>query len=163
MGVEIGINWMRGPSVCPFIVPATRKGERFHSKRCCARRELKQIAFGERKGIMELSAPSRSLCVFVFPLVTEVLAESTEKQLSWKETNSESELFRMDGICEKFVHLYSSSFQLAADDNSNESMPSNLWNTQKACWKKLYLTGWDVTNVMLMIYYNNQRVISDLR
>lgn len=44
---------------------ATRKGERFHSKRCYAQRELKQIAFGERKGIIELSALSRSLCACV--------------------------------------------------------------------------------------------------
>lgn len=58
---------------------ATRKGERFHSKRCCARRELKQIAFGERKGIMELSAPSRSLCVCLSFLLWQRFLQSPQR------------------------------------------------------------------------------------
>lgn len=98
--------------------------------------------WGEKRNYRTVRSFSVSLCVFVFSLVTEVLAESTEKQLSWREANSESELFRMDGICEKFCPT--PFFQLAAgavlqsEDNSNESMLCNLWNNKRLFWKELY-------------------------
>lgn len=150
MGVEIGINWMRGPSVCPFI----EKARDFIQKDVALKGIKANRIWGEKRNYRTVRSFSVSLCVFVFSLVTEVLAESTEKQLSWREANSESELFRMDGICEKFCPT--PFFQLAAgavlrsEDNSNESMLCNLWNNKRRRWKELSLRAEMLQNVMLI-------------